>query len=62
MLSVIRLNVDMLSVVVPSTQPIIEVDILALTTVGFIEIIIYSLREQTFTDRALQSLDHLKWV
>jgi len=62
MLSVIRLNVDMLSVVVPSTQPIIEVDILALTTVGFIEIIIYSLREQTFTDKALQSLDHLKWV
>jgi len=62
MLSVVRLNVDMLSVVVPSTQPIIEVDILALTTVGFIEIIIYSLREQTFTDRALQSLDHLKWV
>jgi len=62
MLSVVRLNIDMLSVVVPSTQPIIEVDILALTTVGFIEIIIYSLREQTFTDRALQSLDHLKWV
>jgi hypothetical protein len=39
-LSVVRLNVDMLSVVAPSMQPMIEGDILALTTVGVIEIII----------------------